>query len=69
MHPIMLGHWIQPWPGEYILGEVIAVEGDRVVCRCRNGLRFTVAMADITDQILWPPEEAPTMRLLPRVAS
>jgi len=42
----MIGHWIQPWPGESLLGEVIAISGDRMVCRARNGLRFEVALSD-----------------------
>ena len=43
----MIGHFIQPWPGESLLGEVVAVEGDSLVCVARGGLRFTVRIAAI----------------------
>lgn len=43
---VVIGHWIQPWPGESILGECIAVQDGLLICRSKSGAQFTVRMDD-----------------------
>jgi hypothetical protein len=40
----MLGKWIRPWPGESVVGEVVSVEGENLVCRTWTGQTFIIPM-------------------------
>lgn len=43
----MVGNWIRPWPGESLVGQILAVSGDRVECRSPGGVSFHVQLADV----------------------
>ena len=42
-----LGAWVRPWPGENVVGHVVAVEGEHLVCRTVGGQQFLVDIADV----------------------
>ena len=43
----MLGCWIRPWRGETLCGVVVAVSGERLICRSPGGFQFEVLLADV----------------------
>lgn len=44
---VMVGQWIRPWPGEYIVGEVMSISGEWLICRAAGGVTFKVRLADV----------------------
>lgn len=43
----ILESWIRPWKGELVVGQVMALSGDHVLCRTANGFEFRVAMSHV----------------------
>lgn len=63
----MIGHFIQPWPGESLLGEVIAVSGENLVCRAKGGILFEVNIAEAIIHMDWSPPK-PKLQLVQAVS-
>jgi hypothetical protein len=55
----MVGQWIRPWEGELVVGEVIFVSDEDVVCRMVGGFEFRVKLADaVAGKVrLWTREQ------------
>lgn len=43
----MVGLWLRPWQGEKLVGEILAVSGDFLVCRAPGGAEFFVELEDV----------------------
>lgn len=43
----MIGFWIRPWPGEKLVGEVVALSGEHLICRAPGGVEFLVFLEDV----------------------
>ena len=57
----MLGCWIRPWRGEALVGQVMAVSGDELVCRSAGGFQFIIRLADLKR---WMFERTPRQQFL-----
>lgn len=44
---VTVGQWLKPWPGETLVGEVMAVSVELVLCRASGGLSFSVRLCDV----------------------
>lgn len=55
------GAWVRPWPGERVVGEVIAVSGDDLLCRTVDGQRFQIRQ-DLHFEVLTNDEVTYTVR-------
>lgn len=49
---VAVGNWIRPWAGELLVGEVLAVSGDQVLCRASGGVRFSVRLRDVVSGLV-----------------
>ena len=56
-----VGAWIRPWPGEKVAGEVVAVSGEDLLCRCINGDLFRIRRDAYLEE-LTPAEVTYTVR-------
>lgn len=56
-----VGAWVRPWPGEKVVGEVVAVSGEDYLCRCVNGELFRIRR-EPHPEMLTPDEVTYTVR-------
>ena len=45
----MVGSWVRPWRGERIVGMVVAVSGEELICRAPGGFEFRIRLEDLKD--------------------
>lgn len=43
----VVGNYVRPWHDEKLVGEIVAVSGDILVCRMPGNMEFCVRLSDV----------------------